>query len=235
MLRTILFGLLFWVEMFLSVILYLLSLLIELFSKQAHKVYVRKVTRGWSLHALSLAGIKVMVEGKENIPETDKVCIVSNHQSYLDIPVLIIAVPKLLGFIAKAELGKVPFLNFWLKALKSSLVSRKKFSQAIKSTQQRFEFAEKGYPVVIFPEGSRAKDGQIRRFKTGGIRVLNETELVILPVTINGSFKILEYSGKLRKGTVYVTIHPPVFPESRINIDYRELTGSLKEIIQSGL
>ena len=103
MIRTILLGLFFWIEMLFILLLYLIFVVLEVFSKNAAKKFVYVTSRYWSIQALSVGGVKLEVKGKENLPKTNQVAFISNHQSYLDIPILLAAIPKFMGFIAKKE------------------------------------------------------------------------------------------------------------------------------------
>lgn len=234
MIRTILLGLFFWIEMFSVLILYLIFVVLEVFSKKAAKKFVYIVSRYWSIQALSVGGIKLEVKGKENLPKSNQVAFISNHQSYLDIPILLAAIPKFLGFIAKKELNKVPFINIWMKALKCTLVDRKKPAESIEKIQKRIKLVEKGYPVVLYPEGTRSKNGKLRRFKTAGLRLFYESNAILVPVTIDGSYKILENDKKLKRGKVTVTIHQPIYNKKEVADDYQKMAEYCKRTIQSG-
>jgi len=234
MIRTILLGLFFWIEMFFVLILYLIFVVLEVFSKKAAKKFVYIVSRYWSIQALSVGGIKLEVKGKDNLPESNQVAFISNHQSYLDIPILLAAIPKFLGFIAKKELNKVPFINIWMKALKCTLVDRKKPAESIEKIQKRIQLVEKGYPVVLYPEGTRSKNGKLRRFKTAGLRLFYESNVILVPVTIDGSYKILEDDKKLKRGKVTVTIHQPIYNKKEVAENYQKMTEYCKRQIQSG-
>lgn len=234
MIRTILLGLFFWIEMFFILILYLIFVVLEVFSKNAAKKFVYVVSRYWSIQALSVGGIKLEVKGKENLPASNQVAFISNHQSYLDIPILLAAIPRFIGFIAKKELNKVPFINIWMNALKCTLVDRKNPAESIEKIQSRIKLVEKGYPVVLYPEGTRSKNGKLGRFKTAGLRLFYESNVILVPVTIDGSYKILEDDKKLKRGKVTVTIHPPIYNKKEVAGDYQKMTEYCKRQIQSG-
>jgi len=234
MIRTFLLGLFIWIELLFVLILYLIFLILEAFSKKAAKKFVYVTSRYWSIQALSVGGVKLEVKGKENLPESNQVAFISNHQSYLDIPILLAAIPNFMGFIAKKELNKVPFINIWMKALKCTLVDRRNPAESIEKIKKRIKLAEKGYPVVLYPEGTRSKNGKLGRFKTAGLRLFYDSDLILVPVTIDGSYKILENDKKLKRGKVTVTIHQPIYNKKEVAGDYQKMAEYCKRQIQSG-
>ena len=235
MIRSIVLATIFWLEMFVSMLLFLVALMLELFSDKVAQMFVYHVTHNWSKHGMRLAGVKIEVRGTEHLPVDKRIGFVSNHQSYLDIPILLAAIPKPMGFIAKAELRKVPFINQWMRVLRCTLVDRKNSSESIDALHKRIRLAEKGHPLVLFPEGTRAKNGKMRRFKTGGVHLFYEADLTLVPVTIDGSFRLLEAKNKLRPGNVIVTIHPFINNKKQAASDYKEMTKRLQDTIESGL
>lgn len=233
MLRTILIGLLLGIEMLLILLFYLIDVILELISKKAGKAFVYFISRYWSLQALAVGGVKLEVRGKNNLPKSDKLAFISNHQSYLDIPILLAALPKFTGFIAKTELNKMPFINIWMRALKCAIIDRGNSAESMKKIQSRIQLAEQGYPIVLFPEGTRSRNGQLRRFKTGGISLFYNSSLILVPVTIDGSHKLIE-NKRLKRGKVTVTIHPPIYEKKDVARDYKEMREYCRETIESG-
>src|SRR6056297_1961848 len=235
MARTIILGIYFFILMIFTLVLYISYGVVYFFSKKTARKYLFLLIHYWSRHFLSISGIKIYVKGIENLPGTDKICLVSNHQSYLDIPVLLAVVPRLLGFVAKRELAKLPVLNLWMHAMDCVLINRANSSSAVGKIKNRIQRAEqKGRPLVLFPEGTRSKGKKLGRFKSGGLHLVIGSGLVILPVSVNGTYPLLEKEGKLKKGRVTVQIHPPVDKESR-TASYNEIARDIRETIQKGL
>jgi 1-acyl-sn-glycerol-3-phosphate acyltransferase len=233
MLRTILIVFVLGIEMLLILLFYAIDVILELISKKAGKAFVYFVSRYWSLQALAVGGVKLEVKGKEHLPQSNKIAFISNHQSYLDIPVLLAALPKFTGFIAKTELNKMPFINIWMRSLKCAIIDRSNSAESMKKIQNRIRLAEKGYPIVLFPEGTRSRNGQLRRFKTGGISLFYNSGLILVPVTIDGSHKLIE-DKRLKRGKVTVTIHQPIYEKKAVAKDYKEMTEYCRETIESG-
>ncbi|MEF8845860.1 MAG: lysophospholipid acyltransferase family protein [Bacteroidales bacterium] len=235
MIKNVLLGLYFWILMTLTLVMYLPYLVLRKISKPLTKRYLLFITRMWARHVLWVAGVKLNVRGKENIPSTDRVAFVTNHQGYFDIPILMNTIPKLLGFIAKAELGKVPIVNMWMKAIGCIFIERKKASESLNKSKKRIEQAQQGEPVVLFPEGTRSKGPHLGRFKTGSLQILFSTDLMIVPVSISGSYRLLEEKNKLRSGTVHITFHPPIHCSNITEQNAKDVAHQLRNTIQDGL
>jgi len=235
MIRNILLGLYFWILMVLTLLVYVFYLLLRVLSERATVKYLHFWIRGWARHVLSVAGVKMEVHGSENIPATSKMAIVSNHQSYFDIPLLIAVTPYLLGFVAKKELGRIPIFNLWMKAMGCVMIDRKQPSRSLDRIRKRIEKAHRGYPLVLFPEGTRSRGACMGRFKTGSLQMLFNSNLQILPVSISGSYRLLEENNRLEKGTVQVTFHPPITEHRDEKQNAKELVDDLRKTIRSGL
>jgi len=116
---------------------------------------------------------------------TRPVFVMGNHCSYMDIPVVFLAIERTIGFIAKAELGKIPFLNFWMKKIGCLLVKRGAGGGANKVREALSKLEQPR--IFIFPEGTRSKNGELLPFKSGGCRLALEAEAIILPVVMKGT------------------------------------------------
>ena len=106
---------------------------------------------------LKIAGVKITVKGKENIPEDRAVLYVGNHRSYFDILVGYTTVPGLVGFVAKKEMEKIPLLSTWMKYVNCLFLDRKNLKEGLKTILEGIDQVKKGVSVWIFPEGTRNK------------------------------------------------------------------------------
>jgi len=236
MLRTIFFAVSFWIFMTLvCLLLFPLWLLRVLNLKKAEERFMIRAAGAWARFSFFLAGRKIVIHGKEKIPEHNRLCFVGNHQSYGDIPLIIGLMGKRVGFIAKKELGKVPFLNSWMKAFHCILIDRGQGRQSLKLIEQGMEQISRGYPLVLFPEGTRAKNGRMKHFKSGGIQMAVRQDITLIPVTIDGMFRAFEETGRVVPGTTVVTIHDPIDTTGMSREERKELTPRLEAIVQSAL
>ncbi len=153
----------------------------------------------------------------DEIPKDKPLIIVSNHQSMYDIsPILWYMRPYHPKFISKIELGKgIPSVSYNLRHGGSALIDRKNPRQSIKAINEFSKFInEKKYAAVIFPEGTRSKDGVPKPFQRRGLQTLikNIPTATIVPLTINNSWKTLKY-GKFPMGLgahITLTAHKPI-------------------------
>lgn len=155
--------------------------------------------RGWARGLYRLCGIELEVHGAENMRPDGAYVIVANHGSYMDIPALFAALPKLPQFMAKGELARIPFLGAALRAGRHILVKRGNHAAAKESLDSAAEHLKAGAAILIFPEGTRSATGAIARFKTGAFRLAKVGESEILPVGISGTRSVLPKHGRLIK------------------------------------
>ncbi|MBN2260450.1 MAG: 1-acyl-sn-glycerol-3-phosphate acyltransferase [Clostridiales bacterium] len=200
------------------------------------KNYAFKKARNWSNQLNFIAGGKIEVIGEENIPENDSFLIVSNHQSNFDIPILLGNIKRPLAFIAKIETKKIPLLKTWMEFMKCIFMDRNDFRQSVKAINEGAKLLEEGYNFVIFPEGTRSKDGLLQDFKPGSIKMAMKAKKMILPVTISGSIGMMAKGRvKITPADVKVIVHEPIMSDDENFNDSLILTQKIKSIIESGL
>lgn len=194
--------------------------------------YIHKVTTRWAKFVMKLAGAKITVIGEDNIPKDQTVLFVANHQSNFDIPLLMssINVPK--GFIAKKELEKVPIISTWMKYIKCIFMDRSNLRKSAESIVEGIKLLKGGYSMVIFPEGTRSKGGPVKEFKAGSFKLATKSKYPIVPVTIDGTYKLLEANNNWVKGAdVRLIIHPPIDVTSLSKEEADNLHNTVRSII----
>lgn len=175
------------------------------------------------------------VEGREKIPTDKPLIFVSNHQSLFDIMTIIWFLrkhhPK---FISKIELGKgIPSVSYNLKYGGNVLIDRKDPKQALPVIKGLAEYIEKHKrSAVIFPEGTRSRNGQPKPFAESGLKILCKyaPNAYIVPLTINNSWKMLQYGNfPMGLGTnIKLTVHEPIAVK---DFSFPELLEKTKEVI----
>lgn len=177
--------------------------------------------------------------GKEHLKEGTPYIFVSNHQSILDIsPIewyLADFHPK---FISKIELGKgIPSVSYNLQKGGSVLIDRKDPRQALPEIKKLSQYIEKHKrSAVIFPEGTRSREGKLKPFRDNGLKMLIKyaPSALIVPITINNSWKIVKNGYfPLSLGTDFsLDVHPPISPN---NYEFEVIMEKIREAIQSKL
>lgn len=199
---------------------------------------VRKYVPNWASYMIDLVGNKktvMNVKGAENIPKEGSVVFVANHQSYLDIPLIISSSGMVMGFIAKYEILRVPMLSGWMKLLQCVFLKRKSPHQSVEAMNKGVETIKKGYSLVIFPEGHRSRSNEIKQFHHGSFKLAFRSGVPIIPVTIDGSFHLYEEHKKPMPGTVNITFHPPVQTAGLTREQQNEIPDKVFSIIKAEL
>ncbi len=131
---------------------------------------------------------KVKVNGVENIDPNKQYIIMVNHQSMLDIP-LTTFIKKNMKWVAKQEVLQIPLVNFIIMMRKDILIKRGTLTDSKRMIKKCRKELKKGVSIVIFPEGTRSKDGKIHSFKEGAFVVAKLGNVDILPVVLDGPFE----------------------------------------------
>lgn len=193
-------------------------------------------TSNWAMNRIKDSGATINVFGKENIPKDTNVVFISNHQGDFDIAIFMALIPKKKGFVAKIELKKIPILRTWMKYLGCVFMDRNDLKQSLKTINEAINFIKKGHSMVIFPEGTRSKGDKMGEFKAGSFKLATKTNTPIIPVTIDGSYKLKEQNnGFIKPDIVNVYIHKPVYLDNMSNEDKENLHIIVKNIIKDKL
>jgi len=153
--------------------------------------YVHYIGRFWSLVNVWLSGTRMYIRGKEKIKKGRPYIIMSNHQSLFDVWALIARLPLQLRWIIKSDIKTIPVFGLALERMGHFYVDRKRYKDAFSGLDAAFEKIKKGMSVVVFPEGTRSRDGRLQKFHKGGVLIALRSGIPILPVTVNGSRFVL--------------------------------------------
>lgn len=177
----------------------------------------------------------VHVEGLENIPE-GPVLFVGNHQSNLDIPVIMYYINRPKGFIAKQELEKIPLQNKWMRFTESIFIDRSNPKKAMSGILRGIDLLKKGYSMVVFPEGTRSKSSKMASFKAGSFKLATKSKVPIVPFTIDGAYNIMEANKNIIKPAhVDLYVHPPIYTDNLTREEQANLHNVVEDIVRSKL
>lgn len=190
---------------------------------------LQKIVRGIMSHS----GARIVYHGLENIPEDRNVFFIANHQSYFDIPILLDVMDRGTGFVAKQSLGKIPLLNQWMKNIGCLFIDRDDIKQSVRCIREAAEQLEKGLNMAIFPEGTRSKGGPVHEFKRGSVKAAFLAGVPVVPVLIDGAYKIFEGNRGFRvtPAEVHVYVGQPIETASMSKAEQREFSGGMGELI----
>jgi len=169
--------------------------------------------RLWARTLLAAAGARVTMHGLEHARERSPCVFIANHQSIVDVWVMLTLGPPNTRFVAKRELFRIPILGWALAATGCISIDRSNRKRAIRSLHEAGERIRAGRSVVLFPEGSRSRDGRLAPFKKGAFHLALTAGVPVVPVAITGSFEVAP------PGTLRVTSGPvEVFVERAIDV-----------------
>jgi len=212
----------------------------NVFGYSAHKKCV-DIMNIYLMRCLHILGTRITLKQNYKIETQDRpLIIVSNHQSMFDIsPLGLLFKKNHPKYVSKIELGKrIPSISYNLNHGGSVLIDRKNAKQSLSALMRFGKYIEKNkYAAIIFPEGTRSKDGRMKPFKTKGLEVLLKKipSALIVPVTINNSWKIVRY-GTFPMGLgnhLKITSHKPL--ELTNFASTQELIDRLYSTIEEGL
>jgi len=168
--------------------------------------------RGWSRLIMRLSGVRVVYEGAEVIDPTRPQIVIANHTSWYDVLALTAFIPGRTVFVAKKELLSVPLFGRAAAACGHIFIDRQDRSAAIDSLAKAKQRLEDDRPTVImFPEGTRSRDGTLKSFKKGAFVLAIQAGVDIVPAAISGSRHIMRKgSWKVNPGVVKVRFGTPI-------------------------
>lgn len=200
-----------------------------------HGHFAHRCAQWWSRLILITTGVTVDVVGLEQLTPGATYVFVANHQSIYDIPVLFASVPFQLRIIAKESLGRFPILGWHLRRSGHMLVDRRRPDR-----QGIFRWATslpaRGLSLIVFPEGTRSRDGYVAPFKAGSFFPAVQTGIPIVPLSVVGSRHVMR-KGELttRPGHVRLIVHPPIAVQANAEPTpdvMRELATRVREVVR---
>jgi 1-acyl-sn-glycerol-3-phosphate acyltransferase len=158
------------------------------------------------------AGVRLTLQGKQHIAPGEQYILCVNHLSYMDTPVVLGHIPLNFRFMARKQLFDVPFMGWHLQRAGHLPVDQESPREAIRTLNDAARLIrERRISVLVFPEGGRARDGQLQEFKEGAFLLAIKSGIPILPVGLWGTYEMLPMgSGVIRPGPVRMRIGAPI-------------------------
>ncbi len=178
-------------------------------------------------------GSKIHIEGRENIPPKDESVIYApNHNSLMDVPFFYMALRRFPSMMAKKELFKVPVMHGCLMSLKCIKIDRKSAHSIVEAVRSGCRMVESGHSLVVFPEGTRSKTGEIGKFKNGAFKIAERTGCPIVPVVIKNDRFLLEGARSLGLVDIYIKFLPKIETKNLSAEEEKNLTERVEDIVR---
>jgi 1-acyl-sn-glycerol-3-phosphate acyltransferase len=169
--------------------------------------------------------------GLQHLERQKAAILVSNHQSNFDIFSLLAALPVSIRFVSKRELARIPLLAQAMKAAGHVFIDRSDRRGSVLAMRHAAErMMTEGLYLGLFPEGTRSKDGRLGDFKKGSFVLAIETQLPIVPIAIDGGYRLAS-RGRIRPGTIRVRVGSPIPTEGRGLADRDEVAAEVREAV----
>lgn len=163
-------------------------------------------------------GIRRRLEGWERLPEAIRsgaapAVFIANHQSHLDPPLIISTLPSHPVFLAKRELALVPFLGWVIWLARFIFVDRSDREKALASLEDAARRIQAGQSVVVFPEGTRSRDGRLLPFKKGSFTLAHRAGVPVIPLAIHGGVEVMpKHAWRVKGADFRLVVGEPMDP-----------------------
>jgi len=212
-----------------------ISLIIMLFDRRGKSVQL--LMNKWAWFILKLSGVKIVVNGLENLTPGESYIFISNHASLLDIPTVCLGLPFQLRFLAKKELFKIPIFGQALRSVGHIRIDRENLESAVRSLKEGAKvLKERGYSALVFAEGTRSLNGKVGKFKKGGVILALSMGIPIVPVSISGSASLAPKGDfMVKSGIIKMTVGKPISTDGKDISDRRLLVTETRDAVIKNL
>jgi 1-acyl-sn-glycerol-3-phosphate acyltransferase len=213
-----------------SIIGSILALSSRLFDRSGNTVVF--LARQWSRAVLWVGGVDVKVEWRGRLEPDQPYVIMANHLSSVDIWALFVALPIRIRMIAKKQLSRIPLFGWAMTAGRFIFIDRANAIAARRSIEEAKARIRGGQTVVLFPEGTRSRDGKLGAFKKGGFHLAIDAGVPILPVALKGTRETMPRGSMLlRAGKVQAIVGSPIATAGLADGDRHKLLEQVRSAI----
>jgi 1-acyl-sn-glycerol-3-phosphate acyltransferase len=206
---------------------------VSLVTRRTETLY-RVAIRGCRM-AVWLAGIRLEVRGREKIPSGRAVVFMPNHQSMSDPPAMMAILPPVLVLL-KRSLFHIPVLGPAMRMHGFVPIDREHRERAMQAVEEAAAKLRAGHSFLVYPEGTRTRDGRLLPFKKGAFVMAMRAQAPIVPVSVSGAYKIMRKGAmSLHPGTLRITFHDPVSTQGYAADDRSIVMEKVRAAIMTGL
>ena len=236
MIRSLLALLYIIVFLICSIPLFLVEWILGKFRPDLRDISCLRIVQ-WAFRCVAfIAGTRLIVRGKENIPTDEGVLFVCNHRSWFDIVFTYPQCPGRTGYIAKDGVAKVPLFSTWMRWLYCLFLDRTSIKAGVKMVQTAAEYMTQGVSIFVFPEGTRCRQKEMLPFREGSLKIAGKSGGKIVPVAITNSSAVLEdHFPYIRRSTVILSYGEPIETASLSMQEKRKLGEQTLAQIQNML
>jgi 1-acyl-sn-glycerol-3-phosphate acyltransferase len=211
-----------------------IALLLRLFDSSGDKVV--DLAQVWARTLLGFAGVKVTIEFRAPLEKDGAYVFMSNHVSTVDIWSLLAALPFRVRMIAKKQLGGIPLFGWAMRAGRFIFIDRANAVAARRTIDEAKRRIQAGHKVLLYPEGTRSRDGKLGPFKKGGFHLAIDAGVPIVPVAVTGARECMPRGSLLlRPGNVHITVLEPIPTKGLTEDNRQELVDKVRNAIARGL
>jgi 1-acyl-sn-glycerol-3-phosphate acyltransferase len=196
-----------------------------------------RLCQGWTWWATVVCGVRLEVAQNAAVDRSRSYVIMSNHQSLFDIPALMLGLGLQFRWIIKKSYVYVPLFGWALFLARHVFIDRSNPKRSLRAMDAAARKLPEGVSIAVFPEGTRSDDGSIRDFKSGGFLLAVRNGLPILPVTVNGSWRLLpdKRSMAFHPGPIQLVVGEPIETTGFDRKKLDDLVGRTRAAIASRL
>jgi 1-acyl-sn-glycerol-3-phosphate acyltransferase len=219
-----------------SSIALLAPLLIVLVLITKNENFIYSPVRLFIRAGLAMVGVRVEVNGLERLDPNQTYIFTPNHQSLIEVPLFVAYLGRNPAYLGKKEIFKYPVFGYGIRLIGMVPVDRSNSPAAVESAKLATENLRQGKSFVVYPEGTRSRDGRMLPFKKGAFMMAIDAGVPVVPVTVSGASKIMPKAQvKVFPSTVRITVHEPISSSGYSKENVVELMAKTREKVFSAL
>lgn len=208
------------------------SLFASLFEKDGRRQH--RIARCWARGSLFLSGARLTVRGAENLLKHPVAVYASNHTSYMDTPVLFSTLPFQFRILARKELWAIPFIGWHLNRSGQIAIDTVNPHASLSSLGAGVRALRAGMPLLVFPEGGRTTNGELKPFLSGAAFLAIRAQVPLVPIALTGVFDLLPiHTHHFYPCPLTLAVGEPIDTKGMTPRQTEELTQQLRRSIES--